>query len=168
MQSPVVFPTAFSNESRFARSVLKRAVNLLRLGLLGPCLRFSLHCLLCRFFSQFSFYGPAVGRFFFAKALKIEFFNKHWQWRFPTLLLVIIQLPKFFWVHPQLSSHLYLSMAQMKSFARFNPGPQLLRYEEVRHNACRLRVIPAREPARSEKIAWSSYQLLKAGQTLED
>jgi hypothetical protein len=45
-------------------------------------------------------------------------------------LVVIIQLPEFLWVHPQLASHLHLSMTQMKFLPRLNPRSQFLGNEK--------------------------------------
>jgi hypothetical protein len=43
-------------------------------------------------------------------------------------LVMVVQLPKLLWVHPQLTSHLYVRMRQVKPASRLDPRLQVWRY----------------------------------------
>jgi hypothetical protein len=43
-------------------------------------------------------------------------------------LVMVVQLPKLLWIHPQFTSHLYVRMRQVKLASRLDPGLQVCRY----------------------------------------
>ena len=61
-----------------------------------------------------------------AETLEIELFDEPWQWQFPRLLLVIIDLAQFRRVQPKFSGHLYLAVRQMAAPSRIDPVLHLL------------------------------------------
>jgi hypothetical protein len=62
------------------------------------------------------------------KALEIKLPNELPQRQLPWLLVMVVQLPELFWVHPKFTCHLHVLMRQVKPAPRVDPRLQACRY----------------------------------------
>jgi hypothetical protein len=62
------------------------------------------------------------------KAFEIKLPNEFSERQLPWLLVMVVQLPKLLWIHPQFTSHLYVRMRQVKLASRLDPRLQVCRY----------------------------------------
>ena len=61
----------------------------------------------------------------FTKALEIKLANELRQRQLPWLLVMVVQLPELFWVHPKFACHLHVLMRQVEPAPRVDPRLQL-------------------------------------------
>src|SRR6516162_11455180 len=64
----------------------------------------------------------------FTKALEIKLANELRQRQLPWLLVMVVQLPELFWVHPKFACHLHVLMRQVEPAPRVDPRLQACRY----------------------------------------
>ena len=62
------------------------------------------------------------------KAFEIKLPNEFSERQLPWLLVMVVQLAKLLWIHPEFTSHLYVRMRQVKLASRVDPRLQVCRY----------------------------------------